>query len=197
MSPKTFILIGRSGCGKGTQAKFLLEYLKSKDSSREIFYMETGARFREFIERDSLSGKLSKAINKAGGLQPEFLAVWVWSNLFIENLKGDEHMIIDGTPRKLREAAVLDTALDFYKREKPYVLHLDVSRKWSEKRLLERHRTDDLPEDIKKRLDWYETDVIPTINYYRDNPKYNFLDINGERGIEEIQKDILSKISLF
>lgn len=194
MQAKTFILIGRSGCGKGTQAKLLLDLLKSKDSSREIFYMETGARFREFIERESLSGKLSKAINKAGGLQPEFLAVWVWANMFIENLKGDEHMVIDGTPRKLREAAVLDSALDFYKREKPTVLYLNVSRKWSETRLLERHRADDLPEDVKKRLDWFETDVVPTINYYRDNPKYNFLDINSEQTIEKVHEEIVSKI---
>ena len=196
MQPKTFILIGRSGCGKGTQAKLLMDYIKSKDPSREIFYMETGARFREFIERQSFSGKNAKVINSVGGLQPEFLAVWMWSNMFVENLKGDENMVIDGTPRKLHEATVLDSAMDFYKREKPYVLYLNVSRKWSEARLMERHRADDLPADVKKRLDWFETDVLPTINYYRDNPKYNFLDINGEGTIEETFKDIIQKIKL-
>ena len=45
---QSFIFMGRSGCGKGTQAKLLMEYLKKIDPARDIFYLETGAGVREF-----------------------------------------------------------------------------------------------------------------------------------------------------
>ena len=48
-SPQTFVFIGRSGCGKGTQAKLLIEELKKNDPAHEVMYIETGARIREFI----------------------------------------------------------------------------------------------------------------------------------------------------
>ena len=59
MSPQTFIFIGRSGCGKGTQAELLQKRVKEKDQSSEIFYLETGAYFREFLRGEKYSNKLS------------------------------------------------------------------------------------------------------------------------------------------
>ena len=55
---------------------------------------------------------------------------------------------------------------------------------------------DDTEEEIKKRLEWYETDVVPAINFYRDNPKYHFLEVDGERAVEEINEEILSRLKL-
>lgn len=71
-----------------------------------------------------------------GGLQPEFLAVWNWSSLFVEKMQGNEHLVLDGTPRKLDEAEVLDSAMRFYGREKPFVIFLDVSKEFSITRFL-------------------------------------------------------------
>lgn len=62
-------------------------------------------------------------------------------------------------------------------------------------RLKGRGRFDDNNEDIEARLKWYETDVMPAINFYRDNPKYNFLEIDGEQTIEKVHQDILSKLT--
>lgn len=195
MIPKTFIFIGRSGCGKGTQAKLLMDIFKKKDPKREIFYMETGARFREFIQGKKYSNTLSNEIYKNGVLQPEFLSIWMWSNIFLSDLKGGEHIFVDGTPRKLHEAEVLDSALKFYGREKPVVVYMNVGRTWSEERLKARQRQDDKGDGIKKRLDWFDAEVMPTVEYYKKNPEYEFLDINGERTIEEIHKDIISRLN--
>ena len=195
MSPQTFIFIGRSGCGKGTQADFLQKYLKTQDPGREIFYLETGNRFRDFIKGENLSSKLSLDISHRGARQPDFLAVWVWAHLFIENLKGDEHIIIDGTPRSINEARVLDSAVRFYNREPAKVIYLNVSRAWAEKRLADRGRTDDRSlEEVKKRLDWFEADVLPAVNHLREHSEYQFLDINGECPLEEVHEEIISKI---
>lgn len=192
--PLTVIFIGRSGCGKGTQAKLLIERLKEKNAAAPIFYLETGQTFRELLERGSHTSVLAKEINEQGGLQPEFLAIWAWSHLLVENLHGDERLVIDGTPRKLREAHVLDSALSFYKREKPVIIYLNVSREWSKTRLLERRRGDDAAALIERRLNWFESDVVPAINFFRDNPKYKFVEISGEQSIEQVHTEIISKV---
>src|SRR4051812_13328117 len=102
MSPQTFILIGRSGCGKGTQAKLLQEHIEKHDESkRSIYYLETGSNFREFFKGKTYSNQLAREIYEKDDRQPDFLAIWMWSNFFIKDLKGDEHLISDGTSRSL------------------------------------------------------------------------------------------------
>lgn len=194
MELKTFIFIGRSGSGKGTQARLLQEHLKDLDPDSPVMYIETGAKFREFLKEGTYTGELSRKIYEAGNLQPSFLAIRIWAEELRRDLKGDEHLIFDGTPRQLREAYVLENALDFYDRKKVYVVYPNVSREWSEKRLLERGRSDDDIEDIKKRLDWYDNQVAPVIKYYRDNPRYIFIDANGEKTIKEIHDQIKTEI---
>lgn len=192
MAKQAYIFIGRSGCGKGTQVKLLInELIKQK---RTIFNLETGDKFREFIKKGTYSSNLSRVIGEKGGLQPEFLAVLMWANSMTESAVGDEDFVLDGAPRKLLEAKILDSALKFYKFVKPIVVFVNVSRQWSEKRLSERGRDDDAVQEIKRRLDWYETDVEPVLGWYRSNPDYLFLDINGEQTIEEVHQEIINKI---
>lgn len=188
----TFIFIGRSGCGKGTQAALLEKYLRQKHEHPTL-YLETGSLFREFIKGDTHAQELSRAINKAGGLQPEFLTVNLWGSFLINNAKGKQQWIIDGTPRKLIEATMLESALTFFERSKPTILWLNVSRDSAEKRLLGRKRADDTKADIEARLDWYETDVVKTIEYYKSNPKYEFIEVNGDQSIDDVHKEILAK----
>lgn len=195
VNSKTFIFIGRSGCGKGTQADLLMTHLcEFKDKSCKTLHIETGALLREFAKGNSYTQKLCNEKMKVGGLMPEAVMVALWENHLIEHFSGQENLIFDGCPRKVHEAQLLDSALKFYKIEKPTVLYINVSRDWSEKRLLGRARKDDTPEAIQKRLDWFETEVVPTLNFFKNNSYYNFLDINGEQSIEDVQKEILAKI---
>ncbi|MEK7501764.1 MAG: nucleoside monophosphate kinase [Patescibacteria group bacterium] len=196
MIPQTFIFIGRSGCGKGTQVELLTKVLKEKESSIDVLYIQTGQEFREFIKGNTLTQKKAKEIYDVGGLMPEFLAVNMWVKPLVEKYKGNQHIIFDGTPRKLHEAGVLDSIFGYYSFGKPWVINIEISAEEALKRLLLRKRLDDSEDDIKKRLGWYETDVAPTIEYYCDNPRYNFLEINGERTIEDIHDDIVKKVAL-
>ncbi len=195
MSPHTFVFIGRSGCGKGTQAGLLMQQIGEKKVGEPIFYLETGQKFRDFIGGAGYTNTLARTIQEAGGLQPSFLAVWMWSNIFIDKLTDKDHLVIDGTPRKLGEAIIFTEAMKFYNR-RPIVIYINVSREWSEARLSDRHRSDDMSEVIKNRLDWFDTDVFPAVEYFKTNPDVQFLDINGERAIEEIQDDILEKLKI-
>jgi len=127
--------------------------------------------------------------------QPDFLAVWMWSHLLVEGAESNKTWIIDGTPRSLIEAQILDTAFPFYSRTKPVVVYLDVSERWSRDRMLERKRSDDLrPHDIEERLAWFQSDVLPAIHWYEQNPNYQFVRVNGEQSIEAIHADILRSI---
>jgi|SRR3989344_6395420 len=195
MFPSTFIFIGRSGCGKGTQAKLLEKKLIEKENSK-VLTLETGAKFREFLAGNSYASILSKQIYERGELQPDFLAVYMWAEYLIKEMKGGEHLILDGVARRPRETLVLDTALRFFERKNPVVIHVDVSREWSKERLKARGRMDDIDEvEVEKRLNWYDTEVTLAIEWFRKTPDYKVLDIKGEQPIESVHKEIMEKLS--
>lgn len=191
---QTIIFIGRSGCGKGTQAELFINRIKRFDEKkRQVLYVETGEHFRHFIRGEGFSSKISKRIYDADERQPDFLACHMWSNILLNELDEDMHIVFDGAPRALDEAEILTSALNFYKRESPAVIYINVSRKWSEERLLARGRADDLNlAKIDKRLDWFDRDVVPAVEYFRKNPYYRFFEIDGEQTIEEVHAEIIA-----
>lgn len=191
----TVIFIGRSGCGKGTQAELLKDRIHKQDhEKRQILYIETGAKFREFIRGDGYSSKLSNKVYELDERQPDFLACLMWGGMLVEELGPDMHLVFDGAPRAHSEAVLLTTALEFYKREKPTVIYLDVSRKWSEERLLSRGRQDDSNlSKINKRLDWFELDTWPALEYFKTNSLYRYIEVNGEQSIEDVHREIVTK----
>ena len=196
-SPKAFIFIGRSGCGKGTQADLMITYLcKIGDKSCRTLHLESGALLRGFTKGNNYTQKRTKFVMDNGLLVPESVVVALWTDYLIANFTGIENLVFDGTPRKLHEAQLLDNALQFYGVEKPTVIYMNVSKEWSEKRLIGRARKDDTPEAVAKRLAWFDTEVMPTIDYYKNNVGYNFVDINGEQPIGDVQNEILAKLGL-
>lgn len=188
--------MGRSGCGKGTQAKILREQLAKLDPDKKnIMYLETGARFREFIKKPGYTNGLAAKITETGGRQPDFLAVWNWAHVLIEEMNGEEHLIVDGMPRSHEEALVFDSAITFYGRVKPTVIYIDVSNDWSRKHLFTRSQTEGRKDDaslefIEKRIKWFDADVLPAVKYFESHPGYNFLHIKGEQTIDQVAADI-------
>ena len=200
MNKQAFVFIGRAGAGKGTQAKHLRDYIKKVDTSRGLVDVETGAEFRKFIAAgDSYTSKLSKNTVETGGLMPEFMPIYLWAKMLISTYTGDEHLLLDGTPRKLLEAKVLDSLFPFYGMGKPWIIYLDIDHDESVTRLMKRAvegRKDDNREAIERRKVEYETNVHPTVEYYRTNPNVNFLDIDGEQSIEAVHADIVKRLGL-
>ncbi len=193
--PKCFVFVGRSGAGKGTQAKLIMDLLKKIDG-RDILYVQTGQELREFIKGPSYTQQLTKKLYDSGSLMPEFMAVYAWINRVVNNYKGTEHLVFDGTPRKLHEAGVLHSIFSLYQFEKPCVINIEITPEEAFKRLILRKRQDDDEAEIRKRLSWYETDVVPAINFYRNNKDYNFLEIDGQGSVEDIHKDIVKRLGL-
>jgi adenylate kinase len=194
---KVFIILGRSGCGKGTQADLLMNHLRTMEGKiSKTLHIESGALLREFAKGDNYTQlKIKKALGE-GILIPESIVVALWTDFLIANFTGTENLVFDGAPRKIHEAQLLDNALQFYGEEKPNVLYVKVSKEWAEKRLEGRARKDDTPDAIAKRQAWFESEVTKTINFYRSNPYYNFIEINGEQPITDVQNEILAKLGL-
>lgn len=192
MNSQAFVFFGRSGCGKGTQAKLLASYLKEK--GKEVLYVETGNTFRELAKGENLAGSNIRDILKNGHLIPVFLPIWIWTDFMIKNFTGKEDIILDGVCRRFEEAVALDSAFHFYKIEKPNIILMNVSKEWSYARMMERKRSDDTPEKIQNRLDWYEKDVVPSIKYFHEKTGYNFIEINSEQTIEKVHEDIIKAL---
>lgn len=191
MDKQTFIFFGPSGCGKGTQARMLIEKLKERDRATKVLYIETGQKFRDFTTESSFTAHETKRIIDEGGLLPEFLPIWIWTEYFVRHVSGNEHIVLDGLSRRAHEAPILDSAMKFYGRKNPVVISIELSDEVASERLRNRGRSDDNKIDIEARLKWYKENVVPAINYFRDNPNYKFISIDGSGAIEDVHKQIL------
>ncbi len=198
MVPQTFIFFGRSGSGKGTQAQLLIDWLKAHDPSRKTLYIQTGQKGRDFAQQGNFSARLVQDVINHGQLFPAFIPIYFWTQVLVESIQeGTEHLVLDGLCRRPEEAPILDGAFQFYKRARPIVVVINVSEAWATKRLLERQRADDIPADIKNRLSWYDTQVVPAIKHFRDHSEYyKVVDLNGEQSIEAIHQALLQNAGL-
>lgn len=197
MELQTVIFYGRSGSGKGTQAELLQKYIEKKDPKRQVLYLQTGAELRELAKQNTYTAKKVRNILEEGGLLPAFLAVWVWSNFFMGKYTGEEHLLLDGVTRRVDEAPVLSDALKFYGKDKnPAVVILNVSRETAVKYLMKRGRYDDNEDDINERLDWFEENTIPAIDFFRNNPDYKIHEIDGEKSIEEVHEQLIKSLGI-
>jgi adenylate kinase len=197
MELQTAILIGPSGCGKGTQAAFLKEYIEKNDKEHPTHYFQTGAKFREFMEGDTFVQKKVKLAQQAGELMPSFLPIVMWGELFIEQVTGDDHIICDGFPRRAEESPLLHSALEFMERKNPVVLSFVLEDEVIVKRLVEgRKRFDDTPEKVAERLKWFKRDVSLAIKFFEEHPYYRVVEINGDQSPEDVFKEILSALSI-
>ncbi len=191
----TIIFVGRSGSGKGTQSALLRERISQTDPEhRQILYVETGDHYRHFVGSKTFTAKLANDIYEKDELAPDFIGCWLWGDTLIDQLEDNMHLVIDGASRSLLEAQVLTSAIKFYKREKPTIIYINVSSKWSDDRLLARGREDDTSlSRINKRLKWFDDEVVPAIEYFKANPLYNFIEVNGEQDMKKVFADIISQ----
>jgi adenylate kinase family enzyme len=122
--------------------------------------------------------------------------VYLWADNLIKNVTGKEHLFIDGSPRKVAESMVLDSAMQFFKRTSIHLILVNVSPAESKRRLLLRSRHDDSTEEIDRRLSWYATEVVPAVNYLKNRVGYIFHDINGEQTPDEVHEAIIKSLEL-
>jgi adenylate kinase family enzyme len=192
-----YIFYGKAGSGKGTQALELKKYLEAE--GKKVIYIETGGLFRDFIaSNDSFTAKRTSEIIDQGQLMPPFFPIYAWAHELIKNYTGEEEIIMDGVARRMEEAQILDSALDFFKIEKRFIFHIEIADQTAIDRLLIRGqgRPDDLSvEKIQNRLDWYRENVMPIFTYFHEHERYVFAEINGEESVEGVFNQIKQSLA--
>jgi adenylate kinase len=122
--------------------------------------------------------------------------VVLWGDAFLHQVDAECHLLIDGFPRTVNEAKVLESALDFYQRTPLTIIDLETSEEVVRTRMQNRARSDDTPESIKARLCWYREETLPVLAYYRERPHTNIIVCDGTKSIEEVQDHIQSSLGL-
>lgn len=195
MQIQTFVFFGQVGSGKGTQVDLLVKALKEKDS-HECVFTSTGSEYRKMIESGTYTGNLIKDSMARGELQPDFLTNAIFTNVLAANLTADKHLLADGYPRTVVQSETFDALMKFYKRDNIKIIYIELSQEEATKRNMLRGRHDDTEEGLKRRFAEYENNVIPAMNYFKDKDNYTIYTIQGERGIEQVHKDIIKAIGL-
>lgn len=195
--PHTIIFIGPQGSGKGTQIEKLDRVLRERDPGRKIIDIQTGRRFRALAAKGEgyTERHIQETLN-TGILQPLFLSVVLWGDAMREHLDPECHVLIDGFPRTVPEATVLESALTFYGRPHVDVINLDTPEEVVRERMTSRARPDDTPESIEERLTWYREETMPVVAYYRKRPETTVHDIDGNASIDAVHGQILAALGL-
>jgi adenylate kinase len=209
------IMLGPPGAGKGTQARMISEALK-------VPHVSTGDMLRESLKNGTELGKKAKAFMESGALVPDDLVdVIVAERLAREDCS--RGFILDGYPRTIPQARFLE-ALFEKKGMRTLSIGVEVGEKVLIGRLSSRwtcptcgkmfnaaldprkaggqcdecgtglvQRKDDTAEVIAERLQVYHTMTQPLVRHYLEQGLY--LEVNGDRPIEEIFGSIMNKIA--
>ncbi len=194
MKPKTFIFVGRSGSGKGTQLELLEKFLagENKDIGAQSFVM--GNIFREFMKGEGYAQERAREIINGGNLMPDFITISLFTKALLEKIQSHEHAYIDGFPRSIPQAQAVIDAMSYFKRESPVIIDIDVSEEEVKKRMLKRGRPDDTEEGIASRFAFYNREVVPAVEFLKEKSGFNYIKIDGERSVEAIHEDLKNHI---
>jgi adenylate kinase len=180
------LVLGPQGSGKGTQAERIT-------AAYGIPHIATGDMIREMKERDTDLGRRLREVYDRGELVNDELMI----GLIRERLsRGDTlgGFVLDGFPRTMPQAEALDELLRELGRDVDVVFEFQVpDRDELLRRMLKRaeeeRRDDDTPEAIRRRLELYDRETAPLVEYYRST-RGNVVGIHADRSIDEVFQEI-------
>lgn len=196
------ILLGAPGAGKGSQATKIV-------SDYGIAHVSTGDALRANIKAQTELGKFAKSFIDKGQLVPDEVVV----NIVADRIAKEDcknGFLLDGFPRTVAQADALSKLTDI-----DYVINIDVDFGVIVKRITGRRmcvcgetyhvstydkdvcakcgkplyqRDDDNEETVKSRLDVYQKQTAPLIEYYSARNK--LVTVDGNRPIDVVYRDI-------
>ncbi len=177
---KYIVLFGPPGSGKGTQSENIIE-------KYGYGHISTGDVLRAEMSNETELGKTAKDFIEKGQLVPDSLIIDMLAKT-LDGIKDAKGIIFDGFPRTTGQAAALKEMLQTRGGDVNVMLNLMVDEKELIARLLKRGetsgRSDDNLETIQKRIDTYNSQTAPVIDFYEGEGK--LANIEGVGGIEDI-----------
>lgn len=194
------VLLGLPGAGKGTQAKRIAE-------KYHLTAISTGEMLREATkEKDTFGLRVQEYMNKGELVPDEWINSLVKSRLQAKDVENG--FVLDGYPRTLQQAKMLEAYLQSQNQNLDAVFFLDVSQDTLRHRLAQRGnlrskekqgnsqieskrekiRLDDKPEVIENRLHINKELMESLIHFYKER---NLLCvINGEGDFDNVFDNI-------
>ena len=183
------VLLGAPGSGKGTQGERLAAHYK-------IPKLSTGDALRAAVKAGTPLGLQAAPLMSAGKLVPDELVYGIVE----ERLKQPDTargFILDGFPRNVAQAKVLDSMLERAKQPPmSRAVHLHVADEEIVRRLLDRAkkegRADDKEDVIRHRIEVYNAETKPLLNFYAHQHK--LVDVVGIGSLDEIFDRIIDAL---
>jgi len=197
------ILLAPPGAGKGTQAELIEQKFR-------VAHISTGDLLREAVKKGTILGLKAKKYMDKGELVPDEVVI----GIIKDKIKELNDFILDGFPRTLEQAKVLDRILDEEGKKLDTVIEIQAP----DERLVERavgrlsckcgevyheiynpprtegicdrcggklyKREDDTAETMYSRIKTYKMKTMPLIKYYFQ--KGILRTVNGDQDIEKV-----------
>lgn len=179
------VILGPPGSGKGTISKRLVD-------RNEFTHISTGD-----LIRNSDDEELKKTVAK-GDFIPDRTMVRMLRKA-LSKVDFEKGVIIDGFPRNVKQAKLLDSLLGKMGVGLSHVVYLSVDESKSKDRILKRAessgRKDDQDEEtILKRFRDYREKTLPLVKKYKKSRK--LVDVDASKKIETVYKMLTKKVGL-
>jgi len=153
--PLQLVIFGRQGAGKGTQCELIVEHYGA-------VHISTGDMLRAAVAAGSELGAKAKAYMDAGDLLPDELIVSIVADRLAADDVEAQGFVLDGFPRTVSQAEAL---WEVAGERIELAVNLEVPLEEVKARMLGRGRDDDTDDAIARRLDIYESETVPAIDW--------------------------------
>jgi len=182
---KILIIMGPPGSGKGTFSKKLAE-------RNGFTHISTGD-----LIRNSGDESLKKKIAKGEFADDKTMAKMLRKEL--EKIDLEKGVILDGFPRTIKQAGMLDSLLGKLGVGLNHAIYLDLTEERAKERILKRaekeNREDDKdPEVISKRFKDYQEKTSPLVELYKKSRRLKKID--ASQGSEQVYKKVVKELDL-
>jgi adenylate kinase len=179
------LLIGAQGAGKGTQAELLAERLG-------ITHISSGDLLRQHVRDSTTLGETIRSYVDHGDLVPDGVVMDMLRKPVVAASETGGY-VLDGFPRTVDQAKAAFAVAQPLGAEVQAAVHLDVPTAELVRRLLSRGRgSDDTEAVIEHRLQVYEENTVPLLEYYAGR-EWMFT-VDGAQPAEVVHRDIIGRL---